>query len=140
MSLTVPNALFRDERDDFKCGDWIEVWWNDTYSEWVIEGNNARVFDVDFTRETLSAFVFYENDVRYLWHRIPFECCELISRPDVSGVENRKMRKAMDRFAKRFVEHAKRPGGTKPGQTVTRETAMGVARGCARRADRRSDN
>ena len=136
MPLKAPSAVFRDVRDDFKTGDSVEVWWNDTYGDYIIEGSKVAVVTVNFDSETLDGFVFHDDDSREWRTGIPFECCELFYRHETAAAERSNMKRAMDRFSNRFLEHAQRPGGTKPGHTVTRETADAVALQCAQRSDR----
>ncbi len=140
MTLKAPGAVFRNVRDDFKTGDSVEVWF-DAFGRGIhasIHGLKVSVVSVHFDSETLDGFVFYADDSREWRTGIPFECCELLYRHETATAERSKVKRAMDRFSNRFLEHSQRPGGTKPGHTVTRETADAVALQCAQRSDRYS--
>ncbi len=142
MALKVPETVLRNVPDTFKVGDWAEVWTHGKGADGKgpILGNNVRVCCVDFYFETVDGFVFYANDSREWRTGIPFADCELLDRPGVSGGETANTRDAIDRFTKRFLDHARRPGGTKPGHTVTPESAREIALQCADRADTKAGN
>lgn len=93
------------------------------------------IYEIDEKTEVLYIFLNTPEGKRTK-EEIPFQGTEVIGRG--SGIETSSVDPrasgAIDRFTKRFLDHAKRPGGTKPGHVVTEETAREVARGCAARA------
>jgi hypothetical protein len=127
VTLKAPAAVYRNEPDQFKTGDWVGI-------ETVAGYKKARVYDVHWESATLDAFVFRDDGSREKLTGVPFVAVTLLERLDTEGAQASQMYGAMDRFTERFLQHAERPGGTKPGHTVTRESARDIARGCALRA------
>jgi len=117
--VNVPGAVFQEETP-WRCGRVVMVEGIEGGCSVIgVTGGKVDVFHPDCTRGQYA----------------PDQVTPIQAIPEAwTGTgEHPNGRRAMERFQGRVLEHARRPGGTKPGHTVTPESAGDIARTVAKR-------